>query len=147
MYDIPAMIKYIAIAFVAVVILYLGWSYKSSIERAVVLAQEKAQLEQIVIQQKDQLIKTEQINNDQLLILRDVKSKNEGLNTKLESLEDYLNSDQAQKDSITRCVDSSSDNAVPEKSTKTNTAKKSVRSTHRGSSEVLKRTIRELSRQ
>lgn len=135
MWDIPAMVKWIAIALVAIAIGYLGWSYKSSIEKAAILEQKNAQLEQIATERQKRLEENEQINQNQLNTIDEIKKKNEELNTKLEGLDDYLNSEQAGKDSIKECV------VIQKDGTKV------IHKGHSGSSEVLKRTIRELSRQ
>ena len=135
MWDIPAMVKWIAIALVAIAIGYLGWSYKSSIEKAAILEQKNAQLEQVASERQKRLEENEQINQSQLNTIDEVKKKNEELNTKLEGLDDYLNSNQASKDSIKECV------VIHKDGTKV------IHKSHSGSSEVLKRTIRELSRQ
>jgi len=135
MWDIPAMIKWIAIALVALAVGYLGWSYKTSIEQAAILEQKNAQLEQIANERQKRLEENDKINHDQLNIIDEVKNKNDELNQKLEKLEDYLNSEHGRQDSIKECV------VINKDGTRT------VHKSGPESSEILKRTIRELSRQ
>lgn len=135
MWDIPAMVKWIAIALVALAIGYLGWSYKVSIEQAAILQQKNAQLEQIAAERQKRLEENDKINHDQLNTIDEIKQKNDQLNQKLESLEDYLNSEQGRKDSIKECVTINKDGT------------RTVHQVGPESSEILKRTIRELSRQ
>lgn len=135
MWDIPAMVKWIAIALVAIAVGYLGWSYKVSIEQAAILEQKNAQLEQIAQERQKRLEETDKINKDQLNIIEENRIKTEELNQKLEDLETYLNSEQGKKDSIKECIVINKDGS------------KTVHKTGPESSEILKRTIRELSRQ
>jgi hypothetical protein len=135
MWDIPAMVKWIAIASVAATLGYLGWSYKVSIEKAAILEQKNAQLEQIAEERQKRLDENDKINHDQLNVIDEAKKKNDELESKLESLEDYLNSEKGRKDSIKECV------VVNKDGTKT------TYTVGPESSEILKRTIRELSRQ
>ena len=135
MWDIPAMVKWIAIAAIALAIGYLGWSYKSTIEKASVLEQQNAQLQQVVNDTKKQLADEEAINATQLATIDEIKAKNDELNQKLEGLDEYLNSNKAHDDSIKEYVETNKDGT------------KTIHKIGPGASEVLKRTIRELSRQ
>lgn len=135
MWDIPAMVKWIAIALVALAIGYLGWSYKSTIEQAAILEQQNQQLEQVVKETQKRLAEEEAINATQLQTINEIKTKNDELLQKLSGLDDYLNSNQAHNDSIKECVETNKDGT------------KVIHKLGPGASEVLKHTIRELSRQ
>ena len=133
MWDIPAMVKWIAIALVAIAV---GYSNKILEEQNLaILEQKNAQLEQIAQERQKRLEETDKINKDQLNIIEENRIKTEELNQKLEDLETYLNSEQGKKDSIKECIVINKDGS------------KTVHKTGPESSEILKRTIRELSRQ
>lgn len=117
------------IALVLGIITTVGVSWKKSIEAASRFETEKAQLEQVIKEQKTTIDQFKKIEDDQANIIKDTQEQNTKLEERLQGLDQYLNSDQAVKDPIKECVTKDSGNPV-----------------HHGSSEVLKQTIRELSK-
>lgn len=111
------------------IVITFGWSWKHNIELAAKYAAEKAQLEQTIKDQEEAISRARKVEEDQNKTIKEVKDANDKLESKLNGLEDYLNSKQAHNDSIKECV-TKEGKVVP----------------HTGSSEVLKRTIRELQR-
>lgn len=112
------------------IVVTFGWSWKHEIELAAKYAAEKAQLEQTIKDQNEAIARSKKVEEDQNKIIKEVQEANDKLESKLADLDQYLNSEQATKDSIKECI-SKEGKVVPQ----------------HGSSEVLKRTIRELSRQ
>lgn len=121
------------------IVITFGWSWKHEIELAAKYAAEKAQLEQTIKDQQEAIVRSKKVEEDQNKIIKEVQEANNDLESKLNGLDDYLNSEQATKDSIKECVNAESKDL--------NSKNKSKKIVHEhGSSEVLKRTIRELSR-
>lgn len=108
----------------------IGLNWKSSLQEAAKVEAEKAQLTQTIKDQQSEINKMRKIAEDNGTIMKELQQQNETLNDKLGSLNDYLNSEQAHKDSIKECH--TKDGKIIHDS---------------GSSEVLKRTIKELSGQ
>lgn len=117
------------------IVVTFGWSWKHEIELAAKYAAEKSQLEQTIKDQEEAIARSKKVEEDQNKIIKEVQAANDTLETKLSDLDQYLNSEQATKDSIKEC-----------KSNQVKTKDGKIVPQH-GSSEVLKRTIRELSRQ
>lgn len=122
-------IKYIAIAVAIAIVGFFVNNWKTSIEENATLAKDNAQLTQALKESQIAQRQLEILLNAQAEFVAEAERKNKEVDDKLKSLEEYLNSTVAVKDSIKECIKKNSADAIPGES-----------------SEVLKRTIRELSR-
>lgn len=126
----PSLLKFLIVPIV-IGLVSLGFlSWKHSVENSANADYVKKQYEEILTEKDTQIKKLEKITADQVAIISELNTKNNQINIDLQKLEEYLDSIEAVKDSSKECFDKNG---------------KVINST--GSSQVLKRTIRELSRQ
>lgn len=125
-----SIIKWASIGIVTAIISYVGLTIKNNIEEAAIAKQLHAEQARVIADLNTQLKNNAKITDDHIKIIEELNSKNLQLTESLDKIQEYINSEQGSKDSEHVCIDAKGNRIVTKES-----------------SQVLKRTVRELSRQ